>query len=240
MNISKMLSKLDAPAEVKEAAHVALSAAVDKSKGLTWHKWKLRLFKAKKLASKLSWESERLIDVDPNLLSSDIAPVINVTAYGDHVVWVEGVGPVPGTWMNKDPNSEDYKSNLAASKEKGYKHDVHSRTKEWHTWWYRRNAGEGEAWIRGAAVGPMPQRPQVWKGENTLLLHSGDAWQLYHFKPWFGKWGLLTEIGHEISNVWNFKYDAQGHYPIPGYELRGPLSCTALPHKRPDILDISV
>ena len=230
MNIAKLIAKTDMPAELQPVAVVTLEAAKRKAKGLNWHKLKVRLFESKKLADKLSWESERLIDVDPALISKDIAPTRSVTAYGDHFDWDEKTHqPQPGTWLNKDPESAEYKRAVELTKDRYI--DLHPRSGRFHRWWYKRNAGEGEAWARGVAV-DMPRRPTVYLGDGVAVLHSGDAWELLAFRKLVGSFGIVTRVGYEIDNVWHFPKEAQGHYPIEGYELRAPLTWTVLPGKR--------
>lgn len=236
MNVEKLVAKTNAPADVQAAAVAALNEARKRAKGLTWAKWKVRWCENKEIAKLLTWESERLVDVDPSLIDKDIAPVINVTAYGDHIDWNDDTHrPEPGTWMDQDPASADYQDAVAKTKAEGYL-GVHPRTKKFHEWWYRRNAGEGRAWRLGAAV-DMPDRPEVFKGKDVLLINSGDAWQLFAFRKLIGNFGINIRIGYEIDNVFNFSNNLQGHYPVDGWELRAPLSCTALPGKRKDFPD---
>ena len=231
MNIAKLIARTDMPAELQPVAVAALEAAKRKAKGLNSGKWRTRIFEAKKLAKKLSWESERLIDVDPTLIDKDVAPVLNVTCYGDNMPWDEATGrPVPGQWLNKDPDSAEYKQAVAANY---WCEGEHPRSDKSHVAQYRRNAGEGLAWLRGAAV-DMPRRPTVYLGDGVAVLHSGDAWELLAFRKLIGRFGIVTRVGYEIDNVWHFPKEAQGHYPLEGYELRAPLTWTVLPGKRPD------
>ncbi|WP_441280551.1 hypothetical protein [Tardiphaga sp. 862_B3_N1_1] len=236
MNVEKLVAKTNAPADVQAAAVEALNEARKRAKGLTWAKWKVRLCEHKDIAKLLTWDSERLIDVDPSLIDKDIAPVINITCYGDHIGWNDATGkPEPGTWMDKDPASADYQDAVAKTKAKGYL-GVHPRSDKFHAWWYLRNAGEGRAWRLGAPV-DMPNRPAVYTGKDVILIHSGQAWQLFAFRKLIGNFGIKTRIGYEIDNVWRFDNNLQGHYPVPGWQLRAPLSCTVLPGKRdfPDV-----
>ena len=231
LNLKKYLEKTNIPAQLLPVAMSVLEDARGRAKWLNARKWWVRLVKSKGIAKKLSWESERLVDVDPSRMAEDIAPSLSVTCYGDHIDWNPATNmPEAGTWLNQDPESDDYKLAVAATKEAGYL-GVHPRSFEFHRWWYRRNGGEGLAWMRGMPV-DMPNRPTEYNGKDVRLLCSGDAWQLIAFKPLIGSFGLRISLGYEIANVWNFDKDAQGHYSLPGYELRAPLTWSILPGKR--------
>lgn len=227
MNIAKLIARTDLPAAQRTEVEAVFKDAKQRAKGLFWGKWRLRLWEYKELADMLSWESERLVEIDPNLIAKDIAPTLSVTCYGDHIDWDPATGrPKPGIWLNKDPESAEYKHALAATK--GKYTNLHPRSGKFHRFWYRRNAGEGLAWMRGMPV-DMPNRPTEYNGKDVRLLRSGDAWQLIAFKPLIGPFGLRISLGYEIANVWNFDKDAQGHYPLPGWELRAPLTWSILP-----------
>ncbi|QMV74135.1 hypothetical protein HS961_15525 [Comamonas piscis] len=229
MNIAKLIAKTTLPASLQADAVAALQDAEKRARGLLWAKCKVRLFKAGKISKMLTWESERLIDVRPDLLDWDVAPMINITAHGDNVPWDPATGkPEPGQWLNKDPNSEEYKQAVAANY---WCPGEHARSDKSHKAQYRRNAGEGRAYRLGMPVDVSagPDAVQVWRnGDDTIQLRRcGDAWQLTAFRPLLGRFGLNVRVGYEIDNV--FRDGVQQWYPIPGYDLRAPLTYSVLP-----------
>ena len=80
MNLQKHLQAAGVPESLRAQAIACLREADKLSDGLTWAKWKVRLFKAGKIAKLLPWGAERLIDVRPDLADWDIAPAVNITA----------------------------------------------------------------------------------------------------------------------------------------------------------------
>lgn len=229
MNITSLLNFAGVPAEFHESAHTSLALAAKRFKGLTLAKWKVRLFKAQKIADILSWEDERLVDVAPHLAKWDIAPMLNVTAHGDNVPWVQtanGDRPLPGQWLNTDPTSAEYK--FAVSRNYWCK-GTHPRSTASRKAWYRRNAGEYTAWEQGEPV-EFSGGVNVWqKKDSTLevrILKCGDVWQLLASKKLAGSLHWDWRIGFEIDNVWRGK---QVWFPIPGVDLRAPVTWNKLP-----------
>ena len=207
-------------------AHDTLLQARDKAKGLFWSKWRVRLFKAGKIAGMLSWSDERLLDVRPELAAWDIAPVINVTAHGDNVPWIntnDGPRPVPGAWMT---------DTIAAREANYWCPGEHPRSERSRKAWYRRNAGEFEAWSRGKAVDVAHAR--LFRANGVTVRECNGAWQLDAHIKLLGFIPANVRIGYEISNVWRESDGAQLWYPIPGYELRAPLTWSVIPGRKKD------
>ena len=212
-------------------AEDSLEIARENAKGLTWAKWKVRLFKAGKIAKALRWEDERLVDIMPSKADWDIAPMVNITAHGDNVPWVAG-RPVPGVWMNADPESEEYKQAVAANY---WCKGEHPRSKKSRKAWYRRNAGEFRAWRMGMQVDPKDKPFKWWgtKGDtNVVVVKMGDAFLLTATEKIFPGLYLKTRIGFEVDNVIT-PSGAQGWYPAPGFELRAPVTWSVLPATKP-------
>lgn len=222
MNLLKHLQVAGVPDHYHPAALEALEGARERAKGLTWAKWKVRLFKAGQIAKLLPWSAERLVDVRPDLADWDIAPMGNITAHGDNVPWVntsEGVRPAPGQWL--DPKDDQA---VAANY---WLRGTHPRSPESRKAWYRRNAGEYRAWRLGAPV-DLTTGVQVWRGNGSTVYRCGDAWQVVAqdkllFIP------VVVRVGYEISNLWRESDGAQLWFPIPGADLRAPVTWSVLP-----------
>lgn len=222
MNLLKHLQAAGVPDHYHPAALEALGVARKRAQGLTWAKWRVRLFKAGKIAKLLPWSAERLVDVRPDLADWDIAPMVNITAHGDNVPWVatpEGGRPAPGQWL--DP--EDAQAVAANYWLPG----THPRSPESRKAWYRRNAGEYRAWRLGAPV-DLSKGVQVWRGNGSTVYRCGDAWQVIAqdkllFIP------VVVRVGYEISNMWRESDGAQLWFPIPGADLRAPVTWSVLP-----------
>ena len=133
--------------------------------------------------------------------------------------------PEPGQWLNTDPESLEYQEAVKACY---WSHGNHPRSKRARKDWYRRNAGEYRAWRLGLQVGGADE-VQQWSGGGVTVLRSGKAWQITAFRKLLGGLGLKTRIGYEIDNV--YKGGVQQWYPIPGHELRAPLTWSLLPGK---------
>lgn len=222
MNLLKHLQAAGVPGHYHTAAIAALEGARDRAQGLAWAKWKVRLFKAGKIAKLLPWSAERLVDVRPDLADWDIAPMVNITAHGDNVPWVEtpeGGRPAPGQWLDPaDPQAVTANYWLPGT---------HPRSPESRKAWYRRNAGEYRAWRLGAPV-DLSKGVQVWRGNGSTVYRCGDAWQViaqdkFLFIP------IVVRIGYEISNLWRESDGAQLWFPIPGADLRAPVTWSVLP-----------
>lgn len=217
MNLIKHLQAAGVPDHYHPAAIAALEGARERAQGLTWAKWRVRLFKAGKIAKLLPWHAERLIDVRPDLAAWDIAPMVNITAHGDNVPWPDG-RPAPGAWLDDTPEARA--ANYWCEGE-------HPRSVKSREAWYRRNAGEYEAWARGMPVDPQ-SGVQVWRGNGSTVYRCGDAWQViaqdkFLFIP------FVVRVGYEISNLWRESDGAQLWFPIPGADLRAPVTWSVLP-----------
>lgn len=221
MNILKMLETAGVhPLMLPEALEV-LETARQRARGLTWAKWKVRLFKAGKIAAAMEWGDERYLGKgDPNW---DIAPMLNITGHGDNVPWPDG-RPAPGAWLNADPESEEFRQAVASNY---WLPGTHPRSKESRKAWYRRNAGEYRAWLLGAAVDPT-KLVHKWESDGVSARRHNGAWQLVATVPFFGPIKLKIRIGYEIDNV--LRDDGtQLWYPIPGHALQAPVTWSVLP-----------
>lgn len=224
MNIIKHLQHAGVPEILHPEALSCLDAADTRSDGLLWHKIKVRLFRAGKISKLLPWEAERLVDVRPDLADWDIAPMVNITAHGDNVPWVEtpeGGRPAPGQWL--DP------ADAQAVAANYWLPGTHPRSRESRKAWYRRNGGEHEAWARGMPV-DLSNGVTVWRGNGATVYRCGDAWQViaqdkFLFIP------VVVRVGYEISNLWRESDGAQLWFPIPGHDLRAPVSWSVMPGK---------
>lgn len=222
MNLLKHLQAAGVPDHYHPAAIAALEGARERAQGLTWAKWRVRLFKAGKIAQLLPWSAERLVDVRPDLADWDIAPMVNITAHGDNVPWVEtpeGGRPAPGQWL--DP------ADAQAIAANYWLPGTHPRSPESRKAWYRRNAGEYRAWRLGVPV-DLSTGVQVWRGNGSTVYRCGDAWQVIAqdkllFIP------VVVRVGYEISNLWRESDGAQLWFPIPGADLRAPVTWSVLP-----------
>lgn len=217
MNIIKHLRAAGVSDNYHPAAIAALEGARKRARGLLWAKWRVRLFKAGKIAKILPWNAERLIEVRPDLAAWDIAPMVNITAHGDNVPWPGG-RPAPGAWLDDTPEARA--ANYWCKGE-------HPRSQKSRKAWYRRNAGEHEAWSRGMPV-DLANGAQVWRGNGSTVYRCGDAWQVIAqdkllFIP------VVVRIGYEISNLWRESDGAQLWFPIPGADLRAPVTWSVLP-----------
>ena len=226
MNIEKLLIKAGVPESLQAEALGCLEKADKDSDGLLWGKWKVRLFKAKKISDMLPWEAERLLDVDPGKADWDICPMLNITAHGDNAPWDEFTGrPKPGAWLNNDRESMEYQ---AAVKDNYWCKGAHPRSKKSRKAWYRRNAGEYRAWRLGLPVS-LADGVQVWEANGVRVQKCGVAWQLTAVKKALGVLSICTRVGYEIDNV--FKDGVQQWYPINGHDLRAPLTWSVMPGK---------
>ena len=219
MNLLKYIQDAGVPVALHQQALETLSAARQRADGLTWAKWKVRLFKAGKIAKMLPWDAERLINVRPDLANWDIAPMVNITAHGDNVPWPEG-RPAPGAWLADTPEARA--ANYWCPGE-------HPRSEKSRKAWYRRNAGEYRAWALGWKVTPGASR--TWTTSGVTVRENNGAWQIVAQDKWLGFIQVKVRVGYEIDNV--VRDDGtQLWYPIPGAELRAPVTWSVLPGKR--------
>jgi len=216
MNIIKYLKLAGVPVELEHLAVPALMDAKERAAGLTWAKWKVRLFRASTIAKLLPWEVERLIDVRPDLADWDIAPMVNITAHGDNVPWSNG-RPAPGAWLQDTPDARA--ANYWCEGE-------HPRSQKSRKAWYRRNAGEYRAWRLGRPV--VPGATRTWSANGVTVRENNGAWQIVTTDKLLGFIPVRVRLGYEIDNV--VRDDGtQLWYPIPGHELRAPLTWSVLP-----------
>lgn len=228
MNYSKYLERAGVPANLHPEAILSLEEAHASSSGLTWSKWRVRLFKNKKIAELLDWEDERLCIKYPALAEWDIAPMLNITAHGDNVPWDPKLNkPTEGQWLDKDPNSPNYKSAVASNY---WLEGTHPRSKESRAAWYRRNAGEFKAWSLGKEV-DLTYGVSVWRKNGVTVYNCGDAWQVLASDKFLGIVPLAVRIGYEISNLWIESSNTQAWYPVPGYPLKAPVTWSVIPFR---------
>ena len=227
MKVAKYLNAAGVPEALHAQAIACLREADRLSDGLTWAKWKVRLFKAGKISKLIPWDAERLIAVRPDLKDWDIAPAINITAHGDNVPWVltaDGGRPVPNVWLNQDPESEEYKQAVASNY---WCKGEHPRSEKSRKAWYHRNAGEYAAWERGVPVN-VADWTKPWVGDGVTVRRNGSAWQIVAKDKWLGFIPVKVRIGFEIDNVFTDKGE-QAWYPLPGYDLRAPVTWSVIP-----------
>lgn len=228
-------------AGVPEALRVAcvenLALAEERSRGMTWHKLKVRLLRAGKIAKMLGWSDNRLIDVAPELASWDIAPMLNITAQGDNGVWVEtpeGGRPIENYWLDPRPDSEEYK--FAVSRNYWCPGE-HPRSEKSRKAWYRRNGGEHEAWMRGWPVHSAATY-QTWegtRGRTWVRVHVCDGGWYVESRKTFGPLVIVGQYGFEVGNVFHERPGntrVQAWYPLPGYELRATITWSTIPRWR--------
>lgn len=232
MNLIELLTKAGVPVELHVQAEDCLLQAEAHAQGLTWHKLKVRLFKAGSLAKHMTWEAERLIDVRPDLASADVAPMQNVSLLGDFLPWLGDASKgtlTSGQFLNKDPNSAEYAEGVAINK---WTKGAHVRSPESHKGAIRRNGGEYEAWSRGMKVSLADyQKPWVSADGTVKVFQNGNAWLIVAKGTWLGIIPTKMRLGYEIDNVL-IEVDGkptQGWIPLPGYELRAPVTWSVLP-----------
>ena len=218
------------PESLHAEAQASLEAADERSAGLTWAKWKVRLFKAGKIADLLDWNDERLCIKHPELCDEDIAPVDNITCNGDMIPWApDGSRPLRSYWLSQDPASDDYKAAVAANHR--YCPGQHPRSRASRKAWYRRNAGEYKAWRLGAAIDPA-RGFEIWRGtdgKNTATAwRCCGAWCVSHSQKIIGTLYLNSRKGFEIDNIFCGDYSPQMWWPISGYQLRAPVTWSVL------------
>lgn len=225
MNIEKYLNIAGVPKELHASAIESIESAQARAGGLTLAKWKVRLFKAGKIADMLEWEDERLRDKHPELADWDIAPMLNITAHGDNVPWPNG-RPAPGAWLADTPEA------VAANY---WCKGVHPRSKRSRKAWYRRNAGEHKAWRLGAPVALEMEHGRWERTEGrtkVIVQRCGPAWIIRASWKLIGSININTRIGFEVDNVFDPVKRVQLWYPIEGCELRAPVTWSILPGRR--------
>ena len=225
MRFKSIIQKSTIPDDLKLQAIQSLKDCRIKSKGSIWKKWKVRLFKHKWIAKQLKWETNRLIEIRPDLLDMDIEPVTKVSCNGDNGEWNGNPGfPIEDSWMNQDPISEDY---LKAVKSCYWSKGNHPRSTKAREAWYLRNAGAGYVYRIGCPVdeteGLKIYRVKDGRTE-AVIFKSGNAWQMHIHVKLFGKLSWFRRIGYEVDNVYSGTIAPQAWFAIPGYILKAPVS----------------
>lgn len=207
-----------------------LAIAEEASRGMTWHKLKVRLLRAGKIARMLKWTDNRLIDVAPDLASWDVAPMLNVTAQGDNYAQDES-SPREDYWLNPDPRSAEY---LLAKTGCYWCPGEHPRSEKSRKAWYRRNGGEYEAWARGWPVSNVGTF-QTWEGESgrtKVTAHTCDGAWYIEVRRTYGPFVICGQYGFELANVFQAPGGTrrrQMWWPLPGYELRATVTWSTIP-----------
>ncbi|GAD20974.1 hypothetical protein [Acidovorax sp. MR-S7] len=227
MNIIKLLTIAGVPVTLHAQAIECIEEADDRSDGLLWAKLRTRTFRAGKIADALDWEHDRLIQARPDWADDDIAPMLNITANGDNGPWefpggkVESGRPIGHFWTEPDDVQHCY-----------WAPGHHPRSHAARKAWYRRNGGEFRAWRLGMPIDPANMY-QRWHGSegrlSVTVYRSGDAWLLLTTRQILGKLHIKTRKGFEVDNVFSGPVTPQMWFPIPGYELRAPVTWSVLP-----------
>jgi hypothetical protein len=225
--MNDLLGIAGVPAELREAAVASLAECKTRCSGLTLKKWKVRLFRAGKIAGLLAWDRDRLTAVRPDLADWDIEPVLNITAHGDNVPWAGNPGrPVPHCWLNTDPQSDEYREAVAACY---WAPGHHPRSRVAVKAWYRRNGGAGLAYRLGCPVDEA-EGHKIWRGKagrtSVVVFKSGGAWQVIADTELLLGWKLRRRWGYEVCNVFSGVYAPQAWYALPGTVLKAPVSWT--------------
>jgi hypothetical protein len=233
MNIDKLLTVAGLAGAEKQRAIDCLLEAHKRADGLLLHKLKARWLMAGKIANVLTWHDERLLSVKPEWAEFDIEPMLNITAQGDNAPWVEtiqGGRPIEGHWLRLDPRSADYKKAVDSCY---WSKGNHPRSYEARKAWYRRNGGAYRAYEIGQKVDIKGDGVKKWKGSDGNLTvnvyQSGSAWQVNATRKVVGRLSVKTRIGYEITNLWIESTGEQAWYPIPGYDLKAPVTWSVLP-----------
>ena len=227
MNTLKALILAGVPEHLHAEALASLALAKERSLGLDWHKTKVRLFRAGKVADMLPWEAERVLDVRPDLADWDIEPMVNITCNGDHAPRVQtpdGYRPAPDRWLNPDPSSEEYREACADPISQRYFGGAHPRSHAARKMWYRRNGGAYLAWKRGIPIAEHTP-PEHWQGSDgkttVTVTRSGNVWIVASSTKLLGPLTITRRDGFEVDNVYWLE-GVQSWYPIPGHDLRAP------------------
>ena len=233
MNTQKALSLAGVPEHLHAEALASIAQAKEAKRGLLWHKLKARWLHAGDIAELLDWENERLCTACPEWASWDIAPMLNVTAHGDNGPWApDGSRPLANYWRNPDPASAEYQAAVEANY---WAKGTHPRSKASRKAWYRRNAGEYEAYLRGAQIDPA-RGFEIWRGSDgnnsAVAWRCCGAWLVKTSTRLLGPLHINGRHGYEIDNVFSGDYTAQMWWPIDGYALRAPVTWSTLPGRK--------
>lgn len=236
MNALRFLEIAGVPATLRLQALACIDLADERSHGLLWAKIKTRYLRAGRIARAMRWWHNRLIDARPDWADDDIAPMLNITGHGDNGPWVstpEGDRPVQDFWLNADPTSDEYRQAVAACY---WCPGHHPRSDQARKAWYRRNGGEYRAWRLGLPV-DLSQGLRMWQGSagrvQVTVHRCGGAWLVKASRRIVGPLHLVTRVGFEVDNVFSGDYAPQMWYPIPGHELRAPVTWSVLPQWGP-------
>jgi hypothetical protein len=227
MTLEEIVERARVPALLRAAAVASLQECKRRVKGAVVKKWRVRLFKAGWIADQLPWESNRLIDVHPDLLDMDIEPVTKIGKWGDNGPW-DGMPPhgrpITDCWLNPDPSSDEYRQAVDACY---WKRGHHPRSKEAVRAWYRRNGGAGYVYRIGCPVDEA-EGYRIWRGRrgrtSYIALKSGEAWQVIVDTELAFGWRFRRRLGFEVDNVFSGVFAPQAWFALPKMELKAPAS----------------
>lgn len=242
MEIRRLLRIGNTPLGLLDHADATIRIAKVRAKGTTWGKWKVRLFKAGKIADALKWESNRLIEVKPEWAMYDIEPMLNITCNGDDGPWhgtPDGDRPTEGFFMNPDPESDEYKKAMQGKYCKG---KMHPRSRKFRKMWYRRNGGAYLVYSKGMPVDTVIGHT-ITEGEEgdtrVRIYNSGDAWLIRSMKTLIKPRKILgmnfpglyfkSRVGFEVDNVFSGPITPQMWFPIANHELLAPVTWHRVP-----------
>lgn len=223
----KLLTAAGVPAGMHDDAINCLKTAEVKARGLTWHKWKVRLFYAGRIAKLLPWAAERLCMVKPEWANMDIEWMRHITCNGDNAPWPGGY-PIEGHWRNPDPNSAEYAEAVSYCY---WLPGHHPRSREARKAWYRRNGGAYEACTRGIRIVGDPTTMHIWNDNGVEVRHCEGIWQLETRRKVWGFIPFVTAIGYELGNVIT-KERWPAWIPIEGKPLVAALTWYNLPGRK--------
>lgn len=234
MNLAKLLQTAGVPAHLHQEAIASLQEAERRARGLLWHKIKVRFLYAGKIADMIPWEAERLIEVRPDLLSWDVEPIQHIRSYGDNSPhWhstPEGDRATPRVWLNKDPESAEYKEAVAHCY---WCPGEHPKSKKAVKAQYRRNGGAGEAYSRGAVIRVGVEGFKQWESGGIKVSCADGAWIISGKTKLLGFIPASIRFGFEVDNIFGkypgTDYFRQFWFPIEGFELKAPATWSVRP-----------
>lgn len=228
MDIQKYLLSAGVPDNLHEQALASLEEAHNRADGLLMHKIKARYFKSKQMAEIVhSHKVTRASVIRADLVHYDVAPMLNINAFGDNADWDSITG------LPEDENVYVYVEGAP-------EYDAAVRRNYWAKGlfpgdlkavqaWYRRNGGEYRAWELGMPVNV--KNSVAWHGDGVTVYSCDGAWQVTAKDKRLGIIPVKVRIGYEISNIWRESDGAQLWYPLPGFDLRAPVTWSILPGK---------
>lgn len=233
LNTTQLLNIAGVPVARHADVLTSLALADDRSSGLLFHKLWVRHVKAGKLAKLVEWEDDHLCVKHPDLIDSDIAPMINIRLCGDNGPWTpDGSRPLETCWLDKNPESDDYKD---AVKHNYWCEGEHPRSRKSVKAQIRRNGGEGKAWRLGQHI-DVAKGFEIWRGtENEIdvkVFHASGAWLLIASELGLGNIRVNRRVGFELDNIFCGNDTPRMWFPIKGYTLRAPVTWSVIPFEK--------